>query len=232
MSKYLILLLTLIWLFCSCASIEGTRNRSYTYKNNGNHRKVENLAILPIEETSKFPMLPDMLEGRIINELRIRHPNIKIFSSSELVNELHKNNNLEKFSSWYAGYRTTKFLEFDKLTDIFKTIPVEQIISIRSVTIDRERIRGTDTGYVGMVSDSNNVYRTNLKFIGELIDLKQRKSVWQGLGYAENINSPRRDLDLLLVIKNFKNPEIEEFLGEMVSVAANGFVGEMMKAKK
>ena len=233
MSRFLMILLTISsLLFCSCASIEGTRNKSYTYKNNGNHGKIDNLAILPIEETSKFPMLPDMLEQKISDELRLKYPNIKIISSSELNNELHKSNNQEIFSSWYANYKATKYIDFDKLNAVTSTTSTKYIVSIRSLNVDREKIRGVDTGYSGMVSDANNVLRTNFKFIGELIDLKQRKIIWQGIGYAENINSPRRDLDLFLIILNDRNPEVEAFLGELVSVAAKGFVNEMTKASK
>lgn len=53
-----------IWLMmmCSGASVEGPRDKSYTYKNNRSYGNINNIAILPIEETSKFPMLSDMLE--------------------------------------------------------------------------------------------------------------------------------------------------------------------------
>lgn len=228
--KKIVLIIITSFVLSGCTSIEGTRNKSYTYKNHGDHGNVDSLAILPIEETSKFPMLPDMLEQKISDKLRLKNLRIKITRSSELANELHKNNKLEMFSAWYAGYKATKFIDFEKLNNVIEDIPTEYLVSIRSINVDREKIRGADSGYVGMVSDTYNVYRTNLKFIGELIDLKRRKIVWQGIGYAENINSPRRDLDLFLVIMNSRNPEIEEFLGELASVAAQGFVNEMTRS--
>ncbi|OHD62350.1 MAG: hypothetical protein A2101_02455 [Spirochaetes bacterium GWF2_52_7] len=228
--KMIVLIIITAFVLSGCASIEGTRNKSYTYKNKGDHGNVDSLAILPIEETSKFPMLPDMLEQKISDNLRLKYPRIKITGSSKLTNELHKSNKLEMFSSWYTGYKATKFIDFEKLNIVTENIPVDYLVSIRSVDVDREKIRGSDTGYAGMVSDTYNVYRTNLKFIGELIDLRQKKIVWQGIGYAENINSPSRDLDLFLVIYNSRNPEIEEFLGELVAVAAQGFVNEMTRS--
>lgn len=227
-------MLTLVILTClvsACASIEGTRNKSYTYRNVGSCEKITKVAILPIDEMSKFPLLPELLEQRINEELVLAYPGIQIVESPLFGYELQQHDKLESFSSWYMSYKTTKYLDFNKLNEAVGCLGANYLLSIRSLDIDREKIHAVDAGYSGMVSDANNVYRTNLKFIGELIDIRQRKIVWQGIGYSENINSPRRPLDLFFIIKNQKNPEIESFLDELVSVAAKGFVGEMTKVK-
>ncbi|MGE4545401.1 MAG: hypothetical protein AB7D06_14965 [Pedobacter sp.] len=231
MKPKILALVAFICLVSSCTSIEGTRNKSYTHRNSGSCDKMTKVAILPIEETSKFPLLPELLEQRINQELVSVYPGIQIIDPPEFGYELQQHNKLESFSSWYMSYKTTKYIDFNKLNEAVECLGTDYLLSIRSLDIDREKIHAVDAGYSGMVSDANNVYRTNLKFIGELIDIRQQKIVWQGIGYSENINSPRRPLDLFFIIKNQKNPEIESFLNELVSVAAKGFVSEMAKLK-
>ncbi|MGE4543715.1 MAG: hypothetical protein AB7D06_06380 [Pedobacter sp.] len=225
--------LTIIAIFAffigGCASIEGTRNKSYTYKQNAPYKNFSKIAIFPIEESSKFPSLPDLLEKKVCDELMVAVPGLQVLNSPAFSFALHQNGKLESFSSWYTTYKTTRYLDYNRLNEVTDSLDVQYLLSIRSLDIDREKIHAVDSGYSGMVSDANNVYRTNFKFIGELIDIQNRKIVWQGIGYSENINSPKRPLDLFFIIKNQKNPEIDTFLGEMVKVAAKGFVVEMTK---
>ncbi len=231
MKRALLALAILGFLAGGCASIEGTRNKSFTHRQNVPYKNLSKVAIFPIEEMSKFPLLPDILEQKVSEELMVAVPGIQVLNSPKFSYALHQSGKLESFSSWYTTYKTTKYIDYDRLSEAVDSQDVQYLLSIRSLDIDREKINAVDAGYTGMVSDANNVYRTNLKFIGELIDIQNRKIVWQGIGYSENINSPRRPLDLFFIIKNQKNPEIETFLNELVTVAAKGFVGEMTKSK-
>lgn len=232
MKGMLISLIILMLFGTGCASLEGTRNKSYTYKGGGSGEKLSKVVILPIEEMSKMPQLPDMLEEKITEELKLAIPSVNIINSPQLSYALQKKGKLETFSTWYSSYKTTKFVDHDRLGEVFEGIDAQFILSIRSLNIDREKIHAVDSGYHGMVSDATNVYRTNLKFIGELIDAKNKKIVWQGIGYSENISSPRRPIDLFFVIFNQKNPEVETFLSELITVASKGFVEQMTKGAK
>ena len=70
--------------------------------------------------------------------------------------------------------------------------------------------------------DANNVWRTKLRLPAVVISTTTGEIVWKGVGEAEDINSPTKGLDFGVIIFESRNPEIEEFLDELVSVASNG----------
>jgi len=231
MFRKLCLCLMFVVVLSSCSSVEGTRNKSYTYRSLGRPVGIQSLAIIPIEDTSKYPFLNEMIERNIVENLRFKSPITKIVPSNEFSHYLYENDCLENFASWYNGYKVTKFFDAKKLTPLLENIDANYLLFVRSVNIDREKIRAIDTGYSGWVSDSNNVWRINLKFIGELVDVKAGRIVWQGVGFSEDVNSPK-DKDYILVIKHEKMPEIKEVLPKMVSIAADGFTNEMLGIRK
>lgn len=211
----------------SCGSIEGTRNKSYTYRKMTSSVKIDKLAMIPIEDTSKYPYLHEMIERNVVESLLSKSPQSKIFTSKEFSHYLYQNGSLEDFSNWYNGYKVTKYMDASKLRLLIDNLDVNYLLFVRSINIDREKIRAADTGYYGMVSDADNVWRINLRFIGELVNLENGKIVWQGVGFSEDINSPTQQ-DYFFVIKNELMPEIEEILPKMVAIAADGFTNEML----
>ena len=84
MKGMLISLIILMLFGTGCASLEGTRNKSYTYKGGGSGEKLSKVVILPIEEMSKMPQLPDMLEEKITEELKLAIPSVNIINSPQL----------------------------------------------------------------------------------------------------------------------------------------------------
>jgi hypothetical protein len=216
----------------SCSSIEGTRNKSYTYRTNPTGNKITTLAIAPIEDTSEFPFLSESIERELATSISREAPGIGLIGSGEFRKKLFDKDNIKIYTEWYTEYKTTRYLDFKRVKQFSDDLDVDYVLVIRSIHLDREKIRAVDTGYSGMVSDANNVWRTKLKFIGELFDLENNSIAWQGIGYSENINSPKRGTDLFFVILEEKNPEVEEYLSEMVVSAVNGMATEMIDRNK
>lgn len=105
-------------------------------------------------------------------------------------------------------------------------------LMVRAVHLDREQIRAVDVGRSGTVSDANNVWRSRLRFDVELVDARTMAPVWRGVGSAENIDSPRRDVDFGVVVVQQRNPELETFVPEMLEAAAAGVAHQVASLKE
>jgi hypothetical protein len=70
-----------------------------------------------------------------------------------------------------------------------------------------------------------------LKILSEIIDTENAKIVWKGIGFAEDIKTSKT-IDAGLFSYNARNPEIEEFIDNMVRVAVNGLISEISNRQK
>ncbi|WP_136799688.1 hypothetical protein [Desulfosediminicola ganghwensis] len=214
-------LVLVAFIVTSCASIEGLRDKSYTMVDA--HSGIDGVvAILPVKETAEMPGLSGTIEAALAKSLKTLNPATGIVESGEFKTLIVKNNLVDEYVEWKSAYDTLKAISVPPLREFSKKTGARYFLLIPSVHLSREKIRGVDTGYTGWVSDTNNVWRTNLIVLGELVDSQTGTVIWRGVGKAEYINSPRRDLDLGLVITHQRNPEIHEYLPQMVEVAAKG----------
>jgi hypothetical protein len=213
----------------SCASIEGTRDKSLTLKRNQLTTNITSIAMLPIKENAVQAGLSTKMESSLYFSLLSNLQGVNIIGVEDFRKVVSQSDAIEKFGQWLAGYEATSIINGKLLGEIRETIGTDYFLLVRSISLTREKIRGVDTGYSGMVSDAKNVYRSDLKIYVELIDLVNGQMAWQGVGHAENINSPRKDLDLILVIHHEKEPGITAFLDEMIKTATAGVARELFQ---
>jgi|GEM_PF-1148927 hypothetical protein len=214
-------------LICGCGSIEGTRNKSFTAHEPNIKCNIESLAIMPVMENAVMPGLSIQLEKALYENIRSKLPNTRIIDTQTFSSRLAKNDLISDFGKWKSGYEATSILDPRPLLSFSNATDTEYFLLVRSTHLSREKIRAVDTGYSGWVSDAKNVWRTDLKVSAELINAKTGSVVWQGFGCAENVNSPRKDIDLFLVIVQQKNPEVKSFAPEMIQVAADGIASQL-----
>lgn len=220
-------LIILLIVFSSCGSIEGTRNKSFTISSLTINQNLESLAILPVREDAVMPGLSKQIEKDLYSYLCAKLPDARVIDARTFGSRLATNGLIADFGKWKAGYEASSILDARPLLSFSRATDARYFLLVRSTHLSREKIRAVDTGYSGWVSDAKNVWRTNLKISAELIDAESGRAVWEGFGSAENVNSPRKDIDIGLVIIHQKNPEVESFAPEMVHIAAEGIASQI-----
>jgi hypothetical protein len=222
-----VFLLASVALIHGCASIEGTRDKSTTIKRSVGAVQIDSIAILPIKENAAIEGLSSKIEYSLSSGLKKSLPTANVVDVGSFSSRLAKSGLIQSYGQWASSYEATSILDTQSLPEIQKAANAHYLLLIRSIYLAREKIHAVDAGYSGTVSNANNVYRTDLKVSAELIDATLGRVVWKGVGHAENINSPRKDIDLGLIIFNQKNPEITEFIGPMVQTASEGVAGQI-----
>jgi hypothetical protein len=220
-------LIIVLIIFSGCGSIEGTRNKSLTISSLAINQNIESLAILPVKENAVMPGLSNQIEKELYSCLCAKLPNARVIDARIFGFRLATNDLISDFGKWKAGYEASSVLDVRPLLSFSRATDARYFLLVRSTHLSREKIRAVDTGYSGWVSDAKNVWRTDLKVSAELIDAESGRVVWEGFGSAENINSPRKDIDLGLVIVHQINPEVKSFAPEMVRVAAEGIATQI-----
>lgn len=223
-----ILVLCLLLALTGCASIEGTRDKSLTLNKSQLTKPIASVAILPIKENAVYVGLSSKIENDLYYSLVSQLRGVDVLNGQKLKYLLEKGDMVDAYSLWLSGYDSTSILNKQKLAEIGPELNVDYFLLVRSVSLTREKIRGVDTGMTGMVSDAKNVYRSDLKIYAELIDVYNGVVVWKGVGHSENINSPRKDLDLILIIKHEIEPGVQAVVDELVKVATSGMANELM----
>jgi hypothetical protein len=95
--------------------------------------------------------------------------------------------------------------------------------------VDREKIdpKEAQCPSVCMVNP-NNIWRTKIKLLAELIDTHNGKVVWKGVGEAQRIQDGGAVLDFgLVIIHPGKGEEVETLAGKMIRVVAQGIAKEL-----
>jgi hypothetical protein len=174
-------------ILASCASIEGTRDKSHTSYRAGLGASIESLAILPVPNTAASPGLSAQLGDALTGALREHFSQAKVVSPAEFTTMLAATNDVERFGQWKAAYEQTSILAPRPVADFARCVGVRYLLMVRSIYLDREKIRAVDAGYSGWVSDAKNVWRARLRFTVEVLDANVGKVVWSGTGEAENV---------------------------------------------
>lgn len=216
----------------ACASIEGTRDKSRTMRRALHGTQIDTVAVLPIAENAAFPGLSIQLGDAIAEALAVNFPAATVITADEFGTSLARYDFVGSFGRWKAAYHQTSILDPRPLRFYAEASGARYFLLVRSISLNREKIRGVDSGRNGWVSDANNVWRARLRCIAELIDARSGKIAWRGVGEAENINSPRKDLDFGLVIHHQLNPDLDHFVPEMIEIAANGLVRQIASGSR
>jgi PDZ domain len=215
----------ILGLLCACTHIEGTRDKSETFQ-----REViitgalDSIAILPIQDGAGMPGLSTKIEAALLRTLQAQFAGARIVDASAVGSTFAERDLVTIYGQWRAGYEFTGILDPRSFEAISQAIGVTYLLVVHQPHLSREKIRGSDTGYTGLVADANNVWRTDLQFTAELIDTKAKSVAWKGEGHAEHIHSPTKNTDLGIVIINHHNAEIPEYVDEMVTTATRGLV--------
>jgi len=209
-------------LLCGCASIERTRDKSDTLVRAVRSDQLDSVAILPIKEYAVAEGLSTQIEAALQQGISKNLPSTKTVDPTTFSSLLGRAGLMQSYAQWLSTYEATSYIEPQPLVSFANATSARYFLLVPSLYLNREKTTGAATGYTGMVSDANNVWRTDLTASAVLIDTHTATVVWRGTGYAENISSKKKDVDLGLVIINRRSPEITDRLGELIQTMADG----------
>ena len=228
--KKVVVILIATMLF-GCAHIEGTRDKSSTLQQSSTLSRIDAIALLPIKEQSGTPGLSRQIEIALQQSLEQALPSTRVVGASAAGSRLAAHELISTYGQWQAGYESTSILDPRPVAAMARATDARYLLLIQSIHLARERIRAADSGYTGVVNDANNTWRTDLKLVATLIDTKSKQVEWKGLGYAEHIHSPKKDQDLFFVIFHDKNPEVSQYVGQMITTATQGLAAQLCAAQ-
>jgi hypothetical protein len=211
----------------ACTSIEGTRDKSQTFFRTNFSTPIERIAILPLANSAASPQLSAQLGHAVTSALQAEFSQARVVSPSDFSAALSQHNAVEIYSQWKVAYEQTSILNPQPLATFAKAAGAQHFLMVRAISLDREKVRAVDTGRSGVVHDAWNVWRARLRFTAEVLDASSGTVVWSGMGEAEDVKSPRRDLDLGLVVLQKGVADLDTYLPEMCQVAATGLVRQL-----
>lgn len=220
-------LMIAIIVISGCTSIEGTKNKSFTSNQSFAKQYISSLAVLPVKENAVMPGLSKQVEKELYKNICAKLPNTHVIDATTFGSRLASKDLIMEFGKWNAAYEASSFIDARPLAMFSQATGARYFLLVRSTHLSREKIRAVDTGYTGWVSDAKNVWRTDLKISAVLIDSEYGNIIWEGFGGAENINSPRKDIDLGIVIMHQRSPGKECLAPEMVLTATEGLATQI-----
>lgn len=210
-----------------CASIEGTRDKSTTAVRSVGAAQIDSVAVLPVKDYAAVQGLSSQIEVALPQGLVKAVPTATVVDTSTFSARLAQAGLVQSYGQWVSGYDASSMLDPRPLPPLQRAAGAHYFLLVRSVYLNREKINAAAAGYTGTVSDANNVWRTDLKASAELLDASTGRVVWKGQGYAENISSKKRDIDLGIIIFNKRSPEVADYLGQLVQSVADGIAAQI-----
>lgn len=217
---YFIALLTL----GGCASIEATHDHSRTIEVKKSDRGPYTIAIAPVVEMAAIEGLPKNLGAALVLALETRSRDAKIHGPEKLNASLLANDSVETFARWRSTYKQTGILDPRPLATLQKSIEARYLLLPIDSYVDREKISPKEAQCPGIcLMNANNLWRTKLKVLAELIDTQNGVVVWRGVGEAQHIQDGGITWDFrLVVIHPGKGEEVETLAGRMITIVAQG----------
>ena len=80
---------------------------------------------------------------------------------------------------------------------------------------------------MGCVGDANNIFHNQLIVLAQVIDLKNARVAWKGVGDANIITSRMSKLDFGIVQYNLSQPGLGGHAEQLVAHVANGIADEI-----
>jgi hypothetical protein len=221
------LVFVIIPLLFGCAHIEGTRDKSQTFQQSAVLGTIESIAILPVKDDAGMLGLSEKIEAALRQNLQSQFSRAQIIDAQTVASKFVERDLVTSYGQWRSGYEFTGMVDPRPFEPIAQALGTKYVLVAHSPHLSREKIRGSDTGYNGAVADANNVWRTDLEFAAELIDARSNQTAWKGAAHAEHIHSPKKSADLGVVIINHRNPEMPEYIDEMVTTATQGLAQQI-----
>jgi hypothetical protein len=218
----LMMLLCMGTALCGCTHIEGTRDKSATFQRSAVLGSIDSMAILPVKDDAGMPGLSEKIEAALTQNLQSQFPRAQIVDAQTVASKFVERDLVTSYGQWRSGYEFTGMVDPRPFEPVAQALGTKYVLVVHSPHLAREKIRGSDTGYNGAVADANNVWRTDLEFAAELINTQSKQTTWKGAAHAEHIHSPKKSADLGVVIINHRNPEMPEYIDEMVTTATQG----------
>jgi len=213
-----------------CAHIDVIHDKSTTLERSAVLGIIQSIAIMPIQEDTGIPGLSSRMETELAKSLQTQFPSTELLDAQTVSSRFASADLITMYGQWRAGYEFTGIVDPRTFQSISNAIAAKYVMVVHPPQLSREKLRANDAGYAGLMGDSNEVWRTDLEFAAELIDASSRSIAWKGSGHAEYIRSPGKDSDSFLVVTNDRNPEIPEYLGRLVTAAAQGLAHQLGQA--
>lgn len=208
-----------------CASIVATHDHSRTIEarkaDRGTHATI---AIAPVVEIAAIEGLPKNLGAALVLALETKERDGQIHGADKLNASLLANDSVETFARWRSAYKQTGILDPRPLSTLQKSIGARYLLLPLDTYVDREKISPKEAQCRSICAvNPNNLWRTKLKVLAELIDTQNGMVVWKGVGEAQHIQDGGKTLDFgLVVIHPGKGEEVETLAGRMITVVAQG----------
>ena len=222
----------------SCRSIGAAYDESRTTAKVASGLEDGAIAVLGPPEEAQFPGLAEVFAGAVREALAERDTRRSLLDANEFYARLQRRKGYyENFGGWLARFnQTSGFLETRNLPLYGRATGVRYLLVFRDADVKREkmdvraaisevsRVRGCRMGCVG---NAKNIFRHQLVVLGELIDLKQAKTAWKGVGESNIITSRMSKLDFGLVQYNLQQPDLGSHADQLVALVANGIADEL-----
>lgn len=207
-----------------CASIEATHDHSKTLEVKKADRGPRSIAIAPVVEMAALEGLPKNLGVALVLALETKGRDTQILGAEKLNASLLANDSVETFARWRSTYKQMGVLDPRPLATLQKAIGARYLLLPLDTYVDREKISPKEAQCPSVcLMNANNLWRTKLKVLAELIDTQNGVVVWRGVGEAQHIQDGGTTLDFgLVVIHPGKGEEVETLAGRMVTVVAQG----------
>jgi hypothetical protein len=228
------LALFLLLIVTGCASIEGQRDKSMTTGGTGIEAN-ESIAVLPIKENPALPNLSSQIEMYLPLSIHEKLRYASVLNPGTFISNLKNTDLVSAFGQWKSTYEATSILDPKVTNNLSRGTKARYFLLVHGAHLSRERIRGVDTGYSGWVKNADNVWRTDLKVAAELIDMQEGKVVWKGVGWAEHIDSMRRDVNIIgpyVTLSPETVQETSKYVSPMVKIACDGIGTELQKTSR
>lgn len=216
----------------SCSNIAGLRDKSTTLSNRGfQANTIKSLTILPIKDNSSVVGLSDSIEAELNTCLQSQLPLLKIMNANVFRTKIAESDLINEYAQWRTSYEETKILSLRQIKKWSQVVDSQYCLLVAKVNLSREKIKAVDAGYTGYVNDANNVWRTDLRLFTQMIDVNTGAVVWEGIGHAENIYSPKRfghDDDDDWIMWNERAPDAEKYIAPIVKMAVDGLVDNIV----
>jgi hypothetical protein len=147
MRKSLVIIILLV--FISCAPIAGTRDKSSTLSSLNMVEGISSIAVLPVRETAFIAGLSSRIEVELSKTLQKHHPLATIVDTQTFNFRLFTNDLAINYGQWLSTYDATRMLDARPLKQFSKAVGARYFLLVRSVSLDREKILPSDTGYTG-----------------------------------------------------------------------------------
>jgi hypothetical protein len=153
----------------------------------------------------------------------------QVVGSNKLNAALLADESIDTFARWRSAYQLTRVLDPRPLKSLEKPIGGRYLLLPLDTYVNREKISPKEAQCPSVCwINPNNVWRTKLKVLAELIDTKNGSVVWKGVGEAQHIQDGGKTLDFgLVVIHPGKGEEVETLAGKMITVVAEGIAKEL-----